>query len=386
MKNKYSEANKKNEVLMKSNKALKAIGLILISLFSILGFGSLAHAEDRITIGENSDDGPSSFIVTQEVKYATLNIAGGDFTYEIVETDGLDAVEGIPNIDFTLEPMEQTSTTKNLIVDFSDVSVPAVPAVYNMKLSISSAPEDLAYNDEIVYAFDVVVQNAFDEEYQPAAGYFAYITNLRKVVSGTPQFTKVNHAHFLCYNDFVPKKYSYIEITNTVEGNDSSKDDVFKYELLIEGSEEDIYTINTHSKKYAFDGESVQYDTEATPGKMATFYLKHGESAIIGKSKTDENEILVGLSYSYTEYSDVEGYTTWIDDKTLGERVKIEKIAYESPTENKTLYINRREKETIIKKIVNTGLKIGNGAFAVLGAVSMVCAVILLLVRSKEKT
>ena len=130
----------------------------------------------------------------------------------------------------------------------------------------------------------------------------------------------------------------------------------------------------------------MQSDTEAIPGEIATLYLKHGESAIIGKSKTDENEILVGLSYSYTEYSDVEGYTTWIDDKTLGERVKIEKIAYESPTENKTLYINRREKETIIKKIVNTGLKIGNGAFAVLGAVSMVCAVILLLVRSKEKT
>lgn len=386
MKNKNSEANKKNEVLMKSNKALKAIGLILIGLFSILGFGSLAHAEDRITIGENSDDGPSSFMVTQEVKYATLNIAGGDFTYEIMETDGLDAVEGVPNIDFTLEPMEQTSTAKNLIVDFSDVSVPATPAVYNMKLSISSAPEDLAYNDEIAYTFDVVVQNAFDEEYQPTGGYFAFIINLRKVVSGTPQFTKVDHAHFLCYNDFVPKKYSYIEITNIVEGDDSSKDDVFKYELLIEGSEEDKYTINTPSKKYTFDGKSVQSDTEATPGKIATFYLKHGESAIIGKSKTDENEILVGLSYSYTEYADVEDYTTWIDDKSLGERVKVEKIAYENPTENKTLYINRREKETIIEKIVNTGLKIGNGAFVVLGAVSIICIVILLLVRSKEKT
>ena len=386
MKNKYSEANRKNEAPMKSKKVLKTICLVLMGLFGVLGFGSLAHAEDRITIGENSDDGPSSFMVTQEVKYATLNIAGGDFTYEIMETDGLDAVEGVPNIDFTLEPMEQTSTAKNLIVDFSDVSVPATPAVYNMKLSISSAPEDLAYNDEIAYTFDVVVQNAFDEEYQPTGGYFAFITNLRKVVSGMPQFTKVDHAHFLCYNDFVPKKYSYIEITNTVEGNDSSKDDVFKYELLIEGSEEDRYTIDAPSKKYTFGGKSVQSDTEAIPGEIATLYLKHGESAIIGKSETDENEILVGLSYSYTEYADVEGYTTWIDDKSLGERVKVEKIAYENPTENKTLFINRRAKETIIDKIVNTGLELGNGAFMILGAASIVCVVILLLVRSKEKT
>ena len=79
MKNKNSEANKKNEVLMKSNKALKAIGLVLMGLFGVLGFGSLAHAEDRITIGEKTDDGPSSFTVAQEVRYATLNIAGGDF-------------------------------------------------------------------------------------------------------------------------------------------------------------------------------------------------------------------------------------------------------------------------------------------------------------------
>ena len=377
---------KKNKAPMKTKKILKVICLALASVIGILGLSSLVHAEDAITIGENADDGPSSFQLAQEVKYASLNIAGGDFAYEITETDGLNAVTNLPSVSFMLEPMERTSITKNLTIDFSEVSVPATPAVYEMSLALISGPEDLTCNSEISYTFNIVVQNARNEDFSPAGGYFAFVTNLRRNVSGTAQATKVDHASFLCYNDFVPKKYSYIEIKNAVEGKDSSKDDVFKYEITIEGAEEDVYAIAAPEDDYVFGDKTVQSDTEVIPGEVAVVYLKHGESAIIGKSEENEKEILVGLQYSITEYPNIKDYKTWIDDKSLGERVRIEKTAYEDPDENKTLYINRREEETIIDKFVNTGLKMGNGAFAVLGVVAIVCVLVMLLVRSKRKT
>jgi hypothetical protein len=356
----------------------------MASLIGILSLSSLARAEDTITIGDNTNDGPSSFQLAQEVRYASLNIAGGDFTYTITETDSLGGVTNLPSVSFTLDPMEQKTTTQNLTIDFSDVTVPATPAVYDMSLVIASAPDDLTCNSEISYTFNIVVQNAHDENYEPTGDYFAYVSNLQRNVSGSSQTTKVDHASFLCYNDFVPKKYSYIEIKNTVEGKDASENDVFKYELTIEGTEDDAYTIIAPSGKYTFGGKTVESDTEAIPGTVAIFYLKHGESATIGKSKDGENEILVGLKYSYVEYPDVEDYETWIDDKSLGDRVKIEKTVYDDPADNKTLYINR--KESIIEKIVNTGLKNGNGAFVILGAIAIVCVAIMLLVRSKRKT
>lgn len=375
---------KKSEAPMKIKKALKVICLAVASLIGILGLGSLAYAEDTITIGDNTEDGPSYFQLAQEVRYASLNIPGGEFAYTITETDNLNAVSNLPSVGFTLEAMEQKTTTKNLTLDFSSVTVPATPAVYDMALTITTSPEDLTCNSEISYTFNIVVQNARDENFQPTDGYYAYLTNLQRNVSGSAQATKVDHASFLCYNDFVPKKYSYIEVKNTVEGADSSKDDVFKYELTIEGADGDVYTITTPEGKYTFGGKNVESDTEAVPGQVAIFYLRHGETATIGKSTDGENEILVGLKYSYVEYPDVDGYTTWIDDKSLGERVRIEKTVYEDPSENKTLYINR--KESIIEKFVNTGLKNGNGAFAILGAIAIACVVIVLLARSKRKT
>ena len=375
---------RKSEAPMKIKKALKVICLVLASLVGIVSLSSLARAEDTIRIGDNTEDGPSSFQLSQAVRYATLNIAGGDFAYTITETDALNGVGNLPSVGFTLQPMEQKTTTQNLAIDFSDVTVPASPAVYNMALAITASPEDLTCNSEISYTFNVVVQNALDSNYQATGEYYAFVTNLQRNVSGTSQTTKVDHASFLCYNDFVPKKYSYIEVKNTVEGADSSKDDVFKYELIIEGADDDVYTIATPEGGYAFGGKTVESDTEAIPGKVAIIYLKHGETAIIGKSEDDEKEILVGLKYSYAEYPDVDGYTTWIDDKSLGERAKIEKTVYEYPEENKTLYVNR--KESIIEKFVNTGLKNGNGAFVVLGAAAIVCVGVMLLVRSKRKT
>lgn len=377
---------KKSEAPMKIKKTLKMLCLVLASLVGIVGLGSFARAEDTITIGANTDDGPSAFQLSQEVRYASLNIAGGDFAYTISETDGLNAVTNLPSVGFTLDPMERKTTTKNLTIDFSNVTVPATPAVYEMALTVTGAPEDLTCNSEIAYTFNIVVQNAHDENFEPTGDYFAFVSNLQRVVSGTTQTTKVDHASFLCYNDFVPKKYSYIEVKNTVEGKDSSKDDVFKYELTIEGSNEDVYTIIAPTGKYTFGGKTVESDIEAIPGKVAVFYLKHGESVTIGKSEEGENEILVGLKYSYIEYPDVKDYATWIDDKSLGERVKIEKTVYEDPNENKTLFINRREEESPIEKIVNTGLKMGNGAFVVLGAAAIICVGIVLLVRSKRKT
>lgn len=375
---------KKSEAPMKIKKALKVICLALASLVGIVGLSSLAHAEDTVRIGDNTEDGPSSFQLSQEVRYASLDIPGGDFAYTITETDTLNGVGNLPSVDFTLQPMERKTTTQNLTIDFSDVTVPASPAVYNMALTITTSPEDLTCNSEISYTFNIVVQGARDEDFQPTDGYYAFVTNLQRNVSGTSQATKVDHVSFLCYNDFVPKKYSYIEVKNTVEGADSSKDDVFKYELTIEGADDDVYTITTPEGSYTFGGKSVESDTEAIPGKVAIFYLRHGETAIIGKSQDGENEILVGLKYSYYEYPDVDGYTTWIDDKSLGERVKIEKTVYEDSEENKTLYINR--KESIVEKFVNTGLKNGNGAFVVLGAAAIVCVVVMLLARSKRKT
>lgn len=375
---------KKSEASMKIKKILKISCLAIASLIGILSLSSLARAEDTITIGDNTNDGPSSFQLAQEVRYASLNIAGGDFAYTITETDSLGGVTNLPSVSFTLDPMEQKTTTQNLTIDFSNVTVPATPAVYDMSLVIASAPDDLTCNSEISYTFNIVVQNAHDENYEPTGEYFAYVSNLQRNVSGSSQTTKVDHASFLCYNDFVPKKYSYIEIKNTVEGKDASENDVFKYELTIEGTEDDAYTIIAPSGKYTFGGKTVESDTEAIPGTVAIFYLKHGESATIGKSKDDENEILVGLKYSYVEYPDVEDYETWIDDKSLGNRVKIEKTVYDDPVDNKTLYINR--KESIIEKIVNTGLKNGNGAFVILGAIAIVCVAIMLLVRSKRKT
>ena len=371
---------------MKTKRILKTICLTLASLLGIIGLSSIASAADTITIGENPDDGPSSFQLAQEVKYESLNIPGGDFSYSITETDGLNAVSNLPSVQFTLEPMNRKQTTRNLTIDFSGVTVPATPAVYEMALTIASAPEDLTCNSEISYTFNIVVQNARDEDFQPTTGYVAYLSNLQRNVSGSTQPTKVDMASFLCYNDFVPKKYSYIELTNTVEGKDSSENDVFKFEFMIEGSDGDVYTVIAPEGEYTFGGKTVQSDTEVIPGEVAVFYLKHGESIIIGKSESGEGEILVGLKYSYTEYPDVDDYTTWIDDKDQGERTKVEKTVYEKPTDNKTKYINRREKESPIDKIVNTGLKLGNGAFAILGAVAIACVAIMLLVRSKRKT
>jgi hypothetical protein len=377
---------KKSEVSMKAKRILKTICLALASLLGIIGLSSLASAADTITIGENADDGPSSFQLAQEIKYESLNISGGVFEYSIVETDGLNAVANLPSAGIVLPPLSQKSMTQNITLDFSETTVPATPAVYNMALTIVAAPEDLNCNNEISYTFDIVVQNARDADYQPTDGYVAFLANLQRNVSGSSQATKVDMASFLCYNDFVPKKYSYTEIKNAVEGKDSSEKDVFKYELLIEGSADDVYTILPPEGEYTYGGKTVQSDTEAIPGKVAVFYLRHGESAIIGKNADGEGEILVGLKYSCTQYSDVDGYTTWINDKAAGERAKIEKTVYEKSGDNEILFMNRREFESPIEKFVNTGLKIGNGAFAILGAIAIVCVVVMLLVRSKRKT
>lgn len=377
---------KKSEVSMKTKRILKTICLALVTLFGIIGLSSFVSAADTITIGDNTEDGPSSFQLAQEVKYESVNIPGGEFSYSIVETDGLNAVSNLPSVKLVLEPMTQNQTTRNLTLDFSETTVPATPAVYEMALTIASAPEDLNCNTEISYTFNIVVQNAHDEDFQPTDGYVAFLTNLQRNVSGSAQPTKVDMASFLCYSDSTPKKYSYIELKNTVEGKDSSENDVFKYEFLIEGSDGDVYTVTAPEGEYTFGGEAVQSDTQVIPGQVAVFYLRHGESLIIGKSELGESEILVGLKYSYTEYPDVEDYTTWIDDKALGERTKVEKTVYEKPEDNKTLYINRRESESPIDKIVNTGLKLGNGAFVILGAIAIACVAIMLLVRSKRKT
>ncbi len=374
---------KKSEGSMKKAKIVRIFALIALAVAGISGVKNTSAAS---TINPESG---SKIAVRQEIRSLASESISGTFSYRITETDGLNAVSNLPSTSVVLdnEAFVDNLIEKSFNIDLSNVRVIAEPGEYKLKLTCSSTAEFFQC-DSSYYTFSIVVENVIDGNQVPTGEHTAHIIGLHKVVNGREIATKTNEAYFYAEEELPPEPvYSYIALKNTTEGNLASDDDVFKYVITVDGSEDDVYTIISPAGKYKFGGEEVESDTEIHGGGTAIIYLKNGESATIGLSEEGEKQILVGLSYSYIEYPDVKDYKTWIDDKDLGERVVITKTVAEDPKSNITLYINSRKKETIpekVKEFVNTGLKYKNGAYFILGLSALVLIAAIILQRKKK--
>ena len=374
---------KKSEGRMKKAKIVRIFALLAVM---IAGAAGIKNASAASTIRLEPD---SKIAVHQEIRSIVSESISGTFSYQITETDGLNAVSNLPSISIELDdqPFVDNIIEQYFYIDLSNVRVIAEPGEYKLKLTCSSTAEFFQC-DSTYYTFSIVVENVVDGDQIPTGEHTARIVGLHKVVNGREIATKVDEAYFYSEEQLPPEPvYSYITLKNTTEGNLAKDEDVFKYVITVDGAEDDIYTIISPTGKYIFGGNNVESDTEIHGGGTATVYLKKGELATIGLSEEGENQILVGLAYSIIEYSDVKDYKTWIDDKDIGERAEINKIVAEDPNNNITLFINSHKKETIPEKIeefVNTGLKYKNGAYFILGLCSLVLIAVIIVQRKKK--
>lgn len=350
-------------------------------LFAALTIGSLLGLSSKpaSAIAEADITGEASYDIVQYLYDKENPSVSGEWTYRIEEINGT-GITNIPTFSFQLEDeaFENGKVTKTGTIDFSGIHVSGRLGIHTLKISLASCPEDFGCDNDF-YTLSVLLENIVDENNFATGQYRATISNLQKNGKGS----KLDKMTFACTN---PSERTYISITNTVEGDDASKDDVFKYVFQIEG-EGYTYTIKTPSGDYKFGGQKVESDEYVEGNTKATFYLKHGETAIIGIDAGGEFEIPYDIKYSYKEIPDVKDYKTWIDSKDAGYRTEISKVTKEDPADNATLYINYRQipktpTEEIID-IINTGLNYKNGLYVWLGIISIVAIVLIITTRSK---
>ena len=400
----------KKEVSMKKTKIASLVAVAAVAVAGLFGLNANnADAAETITLGAGK-----KIEIRQEIHSKGAEQFTGRFNYTVEEIDGKNAVSNLPStyIELNNASFISDTITETIDLSFANTRVVAQPGQYKMKLSCTSTVENFPCTTSY-YTFYINVENVLDSNQAPTGEFTTSIIALRKVDNGTEYSSKLEYAYFYSEEELPPAPvYSYLTLKNTVEGDLASEDDVFKYIIMVDGPEDMLYNIDSPEGDYKFGGETVTSETEVYGGSTAIIYLKHNETAVIGRERTGgtavlpnliastslialgENDttpagqILVGTAYSYKEIPDIEDYKTWIDSKDAGERVEISKMTAEDPKDNHTLYINSRTKPTIpekIKEFVNTGLKTKNGAFVVLG-LGAVIAIVMILSQRKKKT
>lgn len=372
---------------MKKAKITSIIAALALAFVGLAGLG----AKNSNAAGETIVLEPGSKIpIRQEIRSNGSEELSATFTYKIEEMDGLNAVSNLPT---TTIPLSGVPFINNLIqrtidADMTRVRVIAQPGEYKMKLTCTSDAEYFSCGSDY-YTFIIAVENVLDNNRIPTGEYTARIYSLRKVVNGREIATKLEEANFYSEEELPPEPvYSHISLETRVEGDLAKETDVFKYVITVDGAEDQEYTIIAPSGEYVFGDKPVESDTTIRGGGTATIYLRHGETATIGLSEDGENQILVGMAYSYTEYPDIKDYKTWVDSKDDGERTTVTKMVAVDPKNNHTVFINSNKKPTIpeiIDDIVNTGLKYKNGAFVVLATGAAIAIVAIVTQRKKKK-
>lgn len=368
--------------LKKSEAKMSLSSIKRFFLFAAVTIGAAVGLSQKpaSAIAEATIEGEASYEIVQYLYDKENETVTGDWTYKIEEISST-GITNIPSYGFSLvdEPFVEGKITKTGTIDFSGLHVAGALGIHTLKISIDSCPEEFACDNDY-YTLSVLLENVVDENNFATGEYRASISNLQKNGKGA----KLNKMTFACTN---PTERSYITVKNTVEGDDASDKDVFKYIFQIEG-EGYTYTIRTPSGEYKFGGQEVTSDEYAEGGKKAIFYLRHGETATIGIDENGDYEIPYGLEYSYEEIPDVKDYKTWIDSKDAGYRTEITKTVNEEPEDNFTLFINYRSipKDPIdeIVDIVNTGLNYKNGLYVWLALISIGAIVTIIMIRSKK--
>lgn len=367
---------KKSEAKMSLSSIKRFFLLAAVTIGAAVGLSQKPVS----AIAEATIAGEASYEIVQYLYDKENETVTGDWTYKIEEIGGT-GITNIPSYSFSLvdEPFVEGKITKTGTIDFSGLHVAGALGIHTLKISIDSCPEEFACDNDY-YTLSVLLENVVDENNFATGEYRASISNLQKNGKGA----KLDKMTFACTN---PAERSYITIKNTVEGDDASDKDVFKYIFQIEG-EGYTYTIRTPSGEYKFGGQEVTSDEYAEGGKKAVFYLRHGETATIGIDENGGYEIPYGLEYSYEEIPDVKDYKTWIDSKDAGYRTEITKTVNEEPEDNFTLFINFRNipKDPIdeIIDIVNTGLNYKNGLYVWLALISIGAIATIIMIRSKK--
>ena len=370
-------------IKLKKSEAKMSLGIIKrFFLFAAITVGAALgiSSKSASAIAEATVEGDASYEVVQYLYDKENESVSGDWVYKIEEING-SGITNIPSfsLSFDNESFEEGKIVKTGTIDFSGLRVSGELGVHTLKISLASCPEEFGCDNDY-YTLSVLLENIVDGNNFATGEYRATISNLQKNGKGS----KLDKMTFACTN---PVERSYISIKNTVEGDDASEQDVFKYVFQIEG-EGYSYTIKTPSGEYKFGGKAVESDEYAEGGKKAVFYLRHGETATIGIDVNGDYEIPYGLQYSYEEIPDIKDYKTWIDDKDSGYRTKITKIVKENPNDNFTLYINYRQKPKTpideVVEVINTGLNYKNGLYVWLALISIAIIVTICATRHEK--
>ena len=170
---------------------------------------------------------------------------------------------------------------------------------------------------------------------------------------------------------------SYLTISNAVSGNLANVDDYFKYRVTFTGARNgDVLTIDGQDSVVRFGGQTISTSTEFTVGESNFVYLKHGQTATIGKNG-DQSELPIGLQYNIMEI-DLNGYVQYAD--SILSNISETKAITVDPTDdaNKVDFLNYKEGSIL------TGIAMTIWPYAL--ATGVICGIVTAkIVKGKKK-
>ena len=151
---------------------------------------------------------------------------------------------------------------------------------------------------------------------------------------------------------------TYITISKNVAGNMRNSDKYFKFNVVINGTNGDIYTIQGQDAIVSYDGnDSVSTSSSYTVGQTNYIYLKSGQTATIGLANNNSTlEVPVGITYTITEL-DAEDYTTTING---GSESKTTGTLTTAQNDNTLNFLNTKDAAALTGKNIKIISKIEN--------------------------
>ena len=338
---------------------MRRIKIILTFVISILLLSGLSTVEAApVTVGTVTNN---TFTITRTITNAKANVTN-TFGYSIT-ADGHNpsGVTGVPTSSSVIfnntTPISGTATATGTI-NLSGVSFTKNGDYkYVVRENSSSDSTNYPIDTDDFYTIQISVRNNSESDF---SGKTVTITCLNK--SGT----KLDNANLTFTKD---GSFTYISISNTLEGNMANVDEYFKVKVIINGTNGDTYTISGQS----YTGADKQ--TTYTVGSDNYIYLKHGETITIGKNG-NTSEIPKNITYSFEEM-DATDYDTYINNSTTESKSSPELTT--SQTNNNTIK-NTYEEPTI------TGVFLKIAPYILIVAVAAILVIYLVIKNKKEKS
>ena len=336
------------------NYLSKKISFLLIFFgFCIFFLGTTVVNAAGVTVGNITN---STFTISRSITDAK-SVVNNTFTYTIeaaaTNPSGASNIPTSATVTFdNVSPVNGTATATGMI-DLSGASFTKNGDYkYVVREDNSSDAVNYPLDQDNFYTIQVSVRNDGSSDFSgKVVSIVCFNASNEKLNDSTLVFTKGGN-------------FTYISITNTVEGNMGDVDKYFSVLVTIEGHQGDTYTIEGQTCPGA--------NTTYTVGQDNYICIKHGETIKIGKNGST-SEIPIGLNYSFVE-QDATEYVTNINS---------------SPSNNKesgnlvTAASNSNTIRNYYEDLVVTGLFMKILPYALLVVVT-VLVIIYLVIRNKK--